>query len=115
MTDQDPKLPDPGLGRNPPRYRELDTDSFGTGSFIALIFGIMLISGLIFFGVRGLSTTAANPPPVTTGQGGSQFSPSTVPKTRPAPATTNTLPPIDQNVPAEKIAPPIPTEPRTNN
>jgi hypothetical protein len=27
MTYQDPRLPDPGLERNPPRYRDLDTDA----------------------------------------------------------------------------------------
>jgi hypothetical protein len=34
----------------------------------------------------------------------------------PAPGVPfTTLPPIDQNVPAEKIAPPIPAEPRIDN
>jgi hypothetical protein len=46
MTHQDPKLPDPGLGQNPPRYRDLDTDSYYTGSIIALILGIVLINFL---------------------------------------------------------------------
>ena len=115
MTYQDPKIPDPGLGQNPPRYRDLDTDSFYMGSIIALIFGIVLISGVIFYGVSDLSTTASNPP-TTTGQGGAQISPPATPRMAPAPAVPFiTVPPIDQNVPAEKTAPPIPSEPRTNN
>ena len=107
MTYQDPKIPDPGLGRNPPRYRDLDTDSYYTGSIIALILGTVLIGGVILYGVSDLSTTPSNPP-TTTGQGGAQMAP--------APAVPFiTLPPIDQNVPAEKIAPPIPSEPRIDN
>jgi len=108
MTYQDPKLPDPELGRNPRRYPDLDSDAFGTGSIFALILGIALIAGVIFYGVSELTTTANNIPPTTTGQGGAQMAP--------APAVPFiTLPPIDQNVPAEKIAPLIPAEPRTNN
>jgi len=115
MTYQDPKVPDSGLGRNPPRYRDLDTDSYYTGSIIALILGTVLIGGVILYGVSDLSTTPSNPP-TTTGQGGAQISPPAAPRMAPAPAVpSTTVPPIDQNVPAEKIAPPIPSEPRTNN
>ena len=113
MTYQDPTIPDPGLGRNPPRYRDLDTDSYYTGSIIALILGTVLIGGVILYGVSDLSTTPSNPP-TTTGQGGAQLSPPTAPRMAPA-APSTTVPPIDQNVPAEKVAPPIQSEPRTNN
>jgi len=61
MTYQDPKLPDPGLGQNPPRYRDLDTDSYYTGSIIALILGTVLIVGVVLYGVSDLSTTPSNP------------------------------------------------------
>ena len=116
MTYQDPKLPDPGLGQNPPQYRDLNTDSYSMGSFIALVVGIVLIGGVIFYAIsEPLGTTASNPPPTTTGQGGAQISPPVAPRIGPAPAARTTLPPIDQNVPAEKVAPPIPAEPRTNN
>ena len=114
MTYQDPKLPDPGLGRYPPRYRDLDTDAFSTGSIIALIFGTVLIGGVIFSALSERSTTASNSPPTTTGQGGARVSPPTAPRMAPAVPST-TLPPIDQNVPAEKISPPIPAEPRIDN
>jgi hypothetical protein len=114
MTYQDPKLPEPGLGRNPPRYGDLDTDAFSTGSIIALIFGTVLIGGVIFSALSERSTTASNSPPTTTGQGGERVSPPTAPRMVPA-APSTTVPPIDQNVPAEMVAPPIPAEPRTNN
>jgi hypothetical protein len=77
MTYQDPKLPDPGLGQNPPRYRDLDTDSYYTGSIIALILGIVLIGGVILYGVSDLGVSdlsiVNNTPPTTTGQGGAQM------------------------------------------
>ena len=106
MTYQDPKLPGPGLEQNPPRYRDLDTDSYYTGSIIALILGIVLIGGVVFYGVSDLSTTS-NTPPTTTGQGGTPINPPTVPQMAPAA-------PVPY-VPAEKIAPPIPAEPRIDN
>jgi hypothetical protein len=112
MTYQDPKLPDPGLGRNPPRYR--DADSFGPGSFIAMILGTVLIVGAIAYAVSGPSPTASNNPPTTTGQGGAQISPPVAPRMAPT-APSNSVPLIDQNAPAEKIAPPVPAEPRIDN
>ena len=117
MTYQDPKILDPELGRNPPQYRDLNTDSYSMGSFIALVVGIVLIGGVIFYAIsEPLGTTASNPPPATTGQGGTQMSPPIAPRMVPAPAApSTTVPPIDQNVPAEKVAPQIPAEPRTNN
>ncbi len=111
MTNLDPKLPDPGLGRNPPRYP--DPNSFGPGSIVALILGTVVIVGAIAYAVSGPSpTTAIKPPLTTTGQGGMPVSPPATPWMAPAPAVPyTTLPPIDQNVPAEKISPPIPSEP----
>jgi hypothetical protein len=93
MTHQDPKLPDPGLGRNPPRYRDSNS-SFGPGSFVAMVLGTVLIVGLTAYAISGPSgTTASNPPPVTTGQGSAQVSPpspptNSAPTTTPNPATT---------------------------
>jgi hypothetical protein len=111
MTYQDTKLPDPGLGRNPPRYR--DPNSFGIGSIVALIFGTVVMIGAIAYAVSGPSpTTAIKPPLTTTGQGMTPTSPPDTFRAAPAPAARTTLPPVDQNVPAEKIAPPIPVEPR---
>ena len=85
MTYQDPKLPDPELGRNQRRYPDLNSDAFGTGSIIALILGIALIAGVIFYGVSGLPTTANNIPPTTTGQGGTQLNPPVAPRMIPTP------------------------------
>ena len=97
MTYQDPKFPDPELGRNPPRYRE--PDSFGPGSIVAMILGTVVIVGAIAYAMSGPTTTASNPPPATTGQGGTQINPPAAPQTAPAPATapdpatpTNTAP-----------------------
>jgi hypothetical protein len=58
MTYQDPKMSDPGLGQNPPRYRD---DSYYTDSIIALILGTVLIGGVVLYGVSDLSTTPSNP------------------------------------------------------
>ena len=113
MTYQDPKLPDPGLGRNPPRYRT--SHSFGMESVLVLAVLAAVIGGILFYPSGEPSgTTASNPPPTTTGQGGTPVSPPGARRNTPTPAVppTTGLPPIDQNVPAEKIAPPIPTEPR---
>jgi hypothetical protein len=85
MTYHDPKLPDPGLGRNPPRYPDLNSDAFGTGSIITLILGIALIAGVIFYGVSGLTITANNIPASTTGQGGTQINPPVAPRMIPTP------------------------------
>jgi hypothetical protein len=112
MTNLDPKLPDPGLGRNPPRYSE---DNIGMGTIFSVVAAALVVLGIIFFALNGPSTnTASNPTPTTTGQGGAPVSPTPAlaPK-RAVPPTT--APTIDQNVPAEKSAPPIPAEPRTNN
>jgi hypothetical protein len=94
MTYQDPKVPDSELRRNPRRYPDLNSDAFGTGSIIALILGIALIGGVILYGVSGLSTTANNIPPSTTGQGGA---------------------PINQPAAPPEVAPPAPKEPRIDN
>ena len=114
MAYQDPNLPDPGLGRNPPRYR--DSSTFGVESILVLaILAAVFVSIVWYSSGDSSNTTASNPPPVTTGQGGASVEPPAN-RTVPAPASSpNTPPSIDRNVPAEKIGPPIPTEPRTNN
>jgi hypothetical protein len=110
MTHQDPKLPDPGLGRNPPRYRD---SSFGPGSFVATVLGTVLIVGLIAYAISGPSgTTASNPPPVTTGQGSAQVSPPAGPRTNSAPtATPNPGMTTGQDARPD-AAPPAPKEPQ---
>ena len=113
MTYHDHKLPDPGLGRNPPRYRT--ANSFGMESILVLTVLAAVIGAILFYSSGdSSSTTASNPPSTTTGQGGTPAGPPAARRAIPAPAAppTKGLPPIDQNVPAEKIAPPIPTEPR---
>ena len=112
MTYHDPKLPDPGLDRNPPRYRT--ANSFGMESILVLTVLAAVIGAILFYPSGDTSgTTASNPPPTTTGQGGTPVSSPGARRNTPTPAAPpTTLPPIDQNVPAEKIAPPIPTEPR---
>jgi hypothetical protein len=86
VTYQDPKLPDP----RPPRYRDLDTDAFSTGSIIALILGIALIGGVIFYGVSGLTITANSIPASTTGQRGTQINPPVAPRMIPTPQNAPT-------------------------
>src|SRR5207237_1121485 len=69
MTYHDPKLPDPGLGRNPPRYRT--TNSFGMESILVLTVLAAVIGAILFYPSGDTSgTTASNPPPTTTAQGG---------------------------------------------
>ena len=112
MTYQDPKIPDPGLGRNPPRYR--DPTNARMSTFLGLAVGTaIMLSALVYAFSDPPGTTVRNLPN-TTGQGGAQISPPVAPRMAPA-APSTTVPSIDQNVPAEKIAPPIPSEPRTNN
>jgi hypothetical protein len=123
MTYQDPKIPDPGLGRNPPRYR--DPTSARMSTFLGLAVGAAIILSALAYAFSDPSGTKVSNPPTTTGQGGAQISPPIAPRMAPAPVApsttvppidqSTTVPPIDQNVPAEKIAPSIPSEPRTNN
>jgi hypothetical protein len=112
MTYQDPKIPDPGLGRNPPRYRDPTTARMST--FVGLTVGAAIILSALAYAFSERSGTTVGNPPTTTGQGGTQISPPVAPRMAPA-APSTTVSPIDQNVPAEKIEPPIPSEPRTNN
>jgi len=97
MTFQDPRLPDPGLGRNPSRYP--GSDSFGIESILVMVVIAAAIVGVVFFAASDpSSTTASNPPPTTTGQGGTQTIPPattrpTVPRRAPDPAApANTAP-----------------------
>jgi type IV secretory pathway VirB10-like protein len=116
MTYQDPKLPNVEPGRNPPVYCKPTDGSSGPGTIVAMVVGAVLIVGLALYAFSGPKRTAVTTPPTTTGQ-------STIPSTQPVPprmapvapaAPSTTLPPVDQNVPAEKVAPPLPTEPRNN-
>ena len=84
MTNLHPKLPDPGLGRNPPRYSE---DNIGMGTIFSVVVAALVVVGIIFFAVNPPSSnTATNPPPTTTGQGGTPVSPTTAPNMAPTPA-----------------------------
>ena len=111
MTNLDPKLPDPAPGRNPPRYSE---DNIGIGTIFSVMAAAVVVVSIIFFAVSPPSSNkVSNPPPTTTGQGGTPVSPTTTPNMAPTPAAPRTmLPPVDQNVPAEKTAPPVPAEQR---
>jgi hypothetical protein len=122
MTYQDPRnlLPDLGVGRNPPKYRKvINTVRFSTGAIAALVVASFLGVGGIYYYMSGAPlSSASNPPPVTTGQGGAPFNlnPQVAPSVNPSPTPPTIAPPIDNSVPAEKIAPPILTEPpRTDN
>ena len=90
MTYQDPKLPDPGLGRNPPMYPKHDAGSWGTGTVVAIVVAGVLVAGGLFYTMSGSSKTATiNPPPVTTGQGGTPVAPRIIPL---APTTPEPVP-----------------------
>jgi FlaG/FlaF family flagellin (archaellin) len=68
MTYSDPRLPEPGVGRNPPRYR--NSGSSGIESIlVAAIAAAAIIAVVIYSATEPSSTTASNPPPSTTGQG----------------------------------------------
>jgi hypothetical protein len=114
------QLPDPGLGRNPPKYYDPRVDSLGMGMISAILVAGALVLGMFLYAMSGPSTnTASNPPPTTTGQGSPRTMAPVIDKVEPAPAAPSTtspttLPEIDRNVPAEKIAPPI-KEPRNDN
>jgi hypothetical protein len=97
MTFQDPKLPDPGLGRNPPRYPGSAT--FGIESILVMAVIVAAIVGVVFYAASDpSSTSASNPPPTTTGQAGTQTIPPATtrpvaPRTAPNPAAPgNTAP-----------------------
>jgi hypothetical protein len=97
MTYQDPRLPDPGLGRNPPRYR--GSDRVGIESFLVMaVIAAAIIGIFLYSGSDTSSTTESNPPAATIGQGGTQIIPpaikrTTAPRTAPNPAApTNTAP-----------------------
>jgi hypothetical protein len=117
MTYQDPKLPDPGLGRNPPRYRE--PDGFGPGRFVAIVLGAVMVVGLVAYAMSGRSSmTAGTPPLTTTGQGGAQISrpaaPNIVPRAIPASPATDPGATTGEAARPE-IAPSAPQEPRIDN
>ena len=120
MTYQDPKLPDPGVGRNPPLYRKPDSDAWGTGTIAAILVVAVLVLGGLFYTMSGPSTIAViNPPPVTTGQGGTPVTPPVAPRMIPAPATAPDLntPSLDTPKQGEdlEVAPPTPVAPLKNN
>src|SRR5712691_8118238 len=118
MSYSDPTKPfsDPGPDHNSPKYRkEVDTDSFGTGTLIAGAVGFALIIGVIVYALSTHTDTASNPPPSTTGQSTGQgeapvdLNPPATPRMIPTPTPPTTAPPIDNSVPPEKFAPPVPT------
>ena len=122
MTYQAPQypLPDLGVGRNPPKYRQIvNTGRFSTGAIAALVVAAFLGVGGIYYYMSGAPlSSASNPPPVTTGQGGAplDLNPPVAPRMIPTPTPPTTAIPIDKSVPPEKFAPPISTAPpRTDN
>ena len=116
MMYQDPKLPDPGLGRNPPLYRQPDSDTWSTGTIVAIVVAGVLVLGGLFYTMPGRSTTAViNPPPVTTGQGGMSVSPPVAPRVIPAPATTPDPATTTKQGEDLEVAPSNPVAPLKNN
>jgi hypothetical protein len=116
MTYQDPKLPDPGLGRNPPLYRDPDSGTWSTGTILAIVVAGVLILGGLFYTMSGRSTTAViKPPPVTTGQGGMPVSPPVAPRMIPAPATTPDPAATTKQGQDLEVAPSNPLAPLKNN
>jgi hypothetical protein len=111
MTFQDPRLPDPGFGRNPPRH--VYSRNSGVESALVGAIAAAAIIGIVIYSATDLANpTADNSPPSTTGQGTPRTMEPVIDKVRPVPAPPRTtVPSIDQNVPAEKIAPPIPAQP----
>jgi hypothetical protein len=116
MTYQDPKLPNVEPGRNPPVYRKPADDNWGPGTIVAMIVGAVVVFGVVAYGFSGPKRVAVTAPPVTTGQSTMPSSQAVPPRMAPvAPAApSTTVPPVDQNVPAGKIAPPLSTLPRNN-
>jgi hypothetical protein len=112
MTYVDPKLPDPGLGRNPSLYtKPASEDGYSPAVITAMVVAGVLVIGGVLYSMGGFSSTVAtNPPPTTTGQGGAPVNPVS-PRLIGPPIQAA---PIDQNVPAE-ITSPIPIEPRIDN
>ena len=45
----DSGLPDPGPGRNPPRYRRLHPNTWGLGATIGIVVAAFLVAGALFF------------------------------------------------------------------
>ena len=101
-----------------PAYRDRSPDStegMGTGTLLGMMLGALLLAagGIWAFSGPQPTTTATNPPPVTTGQGSPSMSPppvttgqggasqtthAPVPTTAPiAPSITPTAPSIDTN------------------
>jgi hypothetical protein len=85
MTYQDPRNPDPGLGRDPPRYEDRDAYNMGPGAIISMALAAAVMIGVLAFTMNKTSTTASTPPPTTSGQGGTQTIPPGAPPNETAP------------------------------
>jgi hypothetical protein len=115
MTYQDPKLPGPNLGQNPPRDRRMMDTDVGAGGLVAGAIGFVLIISFIVYEMSPRTTAFNDSPSSTVGQGSTSVNSPEVLSRNPTSTPPTVAPPIDSTVPAEKIAPPAPTEPRIDN
>jgi hypothetical protein len=88
-TDRGNPLPDPGLGRNPPKYRDRGPaeSSVGAGMIFGIALAAVMVAGIILYSWSGPATTAGNPPPTTTGQSVPRQDSPVAPQTEPAAPT----------------------------
>ena len=74
----DTQLPDPGLGRNPPRYARSDSTAKSSAAesvIIAALIAAVIVGLVLYSGGDTSNPTASNPAPTTTGQGGAPTPP----------------------------------------
>jgi hypothetical protein len=108
MTDPRNPLPDPGVGRNPPMYREPDAErGIASGVILSIAVAAMVAVGALWYSysMSGPSTTATHPPTTTTGQGNPRVTAPVIDNVTPAPVPA----PAPQAAPATTPGPATPT------
>jgi hypothetical protein len=105
MSYGDPRspLPDPGIGRNPPRHIHRDA-AITANVILGVVVALLIAGGAVLYTMSGpSSTTAANPPATTTGQGSPRGMAPVIDEVKPAPApATTNAPEVKQGVDAEE-------------
>jgi hypothetical protein len=96
-------LPDPGIGRNPPRHIHRDA-AMTANVILGVVVALLIAGGAVLYTMSvPSSTTAANPPATTTGQGSPRGMAPVIDEVKPAPApTTTNAPEVKQGVDAEE-------------